>query len=205
MKFNDFLAKLEEFEGYKNVAYKCPAGVWTIGFGRTQNVKEGDKTDRKAEELWLIAELQKLSERIRNYCYEVCDYGWVSEDVLYALTDFTFNCGFENFTKLVQNGTRTLEDVANSIVLYNKANGKVLKGLTKRRKWEQELIRNACGGKNADICFKHRVEGWCRWTGKCQNNYAVCVNSKGVTIKIAEADIMSHEIAIQFVGKKEDK
>ena len=33
---------IKEFEGLRLVAYKCPAGVWTIGYGHTYNVKEGD-------------------------------------------------------------------------------------------------------------------------------------------------------------------
>jgi lysozyme len=43
---------IKKHEGLKLRAYKCPAGVWTIGYGHTQNVKEGDViTTKQAEDL----------------------------------------------------------------------------------------------------------------------------------------------------------
>ena len=38
---NDCINAIKQFEGFSSVAYKCPAGVWTIGYGHTGNVYKG--------------------------------------------------------------------------------------------------------------------------------------------------------------------
>ena len=49
---DDFVRKVAEFEGLRTKAYKCPGGVWTIGYGHTEGVKPGQRcTRRQAEAL----------------------------------------------------------------------------------------------------------------------------------------------------------
>ena len=58
---------IKKFEGCKLTAYKCPAGVWTIGYGHTKGVKKGQKiTKEEAEEL-LKQDLQKFVDHVRYY------------------------------------------------------------------------------------------------------------------------------------------
>ena len=53
MKISDKGIKLiKEFEGLRLEAYKCPAGVWTIGHGHTKGVMEGDKITDEELDLW---------------------------------------------------------------------------------------------------------------------------------------------------------
>lgn len=47
---NTLIEAIKRFEGFRGTAYKCPAGVWTIGYGHTVGVKHGDKmTEGEAE------------------------------------------------------------------------------------------------------------------------------------------------------------
>ena len=50
---NTLIKKLKEFEGYRDVAYKCPAGVWTCGHGHTQGVTKGTTCTEEQAERWL--------------------------------------------------------------------------------------------------------------------------------------------------------
>lgn len=202
MTFNDFVAKVQKFEGYSANAYKCPAGKWTIGYGRTAGVNEGDITTVEIEVNWLVDRLMTDRAYVTNYIHENTewdlDLSYYNNTVL-ALTDFVFNCGRANFAKLLSG--RSLLEVADAITLYNKAGGKVLKGLVARRDWERDLILYEVQ-QPAQIAFKLPIKGWVTWQGKCLNDHAVCKDKYGRTILVPESNIMSLELPIQFIGKK---
>lgn len=131
------------FEGCKLVAYKCPAGVWTIGYGHTGLV-DGKKiisgmciTDVKAEQL-LKQDCQKFANYVDDRNLVPMPLNIYQRD---ALISFAFNCGQGNLKTLCAN--RTTEQIADKILLYNKAGGKVLPGLTRRREAERELFLRA--------------------------------------------------------------
>ena len=52
------LEMIKRFEGCRLQAYKCPAGVWTIGYGHTAGVKQGQVITQAQADEYLIAELQ---------------------------------------------------------------------------------------------------------------------------------------------------
>lgn len=139
MNYEKFIDKIKEFEKFKARAYICPAGVVTIGFGRTENVKLGDITTEASEDKWLRLRLAKDEKEIRSYLKEH-GYKNVKEYQIEALTSFTYNCGLGNFYKLTDNGNRTLKQIGDKINAYNKGGGKVLGGLVKRRAWETDLF-----------------------------------------------------------------
>ena len=57
---------IKHFEGCELYAYKCPAGVWTIGYGSTKGVKEGDTiTQEEADEL-LLHEMEEYEGYIND-------------------------------------------------------------------------------------------------------------------------------------------
>ena len=66
-------------------------------------------------------------------------YDWDSDQIT-ALTSFTYNLGAGNLEKLLEGGSRGDEEISNMILEYNKAGGKVLPGLVKRRKAEAALF-----------------------------------------------------------------
>ena len=143
MTINDLCNKIEEFEGFRAQAYICPAGVPTIGFGRTEGVNINMTADIEAERKWLHNYVNIMYERVMNYCNNRYNYNF-NENQLLALTDFAFNLGFAKLTQLTASGTRTPKVIASKILEYDKArvNGvlKPLKGLTARRKWEYDLF-----------------------------------------------------------------
>ena len=126
---------IKQYEGCRLTAYKCPAGVWTIGYGHTgSDVKDGlTITPVKAEQL-LKADLAKFEKHVQNFDSK---YHW-NQNEFDALVSFAFNVGSIN--QLTANKTRTKAQIAQAMLLYNKANGKVLPGLTKRRQAERQLF-----------------------------------------------------------------
>ena len=132
---------IKEFEGFRENAYKCPAGVWTIGYGWTHGVKEGDTiTESEASKL-VQKEVDKIAEQIR-LSLEYGVFEKLSENQVCALIDFVYNLGIGNFRtstlrKLIQEGN--FEDAGKQFERWNKAGGKVLEGLTRRRIAEKEL------------------------------------------------------------------
>lgn len=128
---------IKSFEGYVDHAYKCPAGVWTIGYGRTTGVKPGMTCTKAQAEEWLQQDLLLFETAVRAWSYL---YKW-NENEVGALTSFTYNCGTGSLNNLLKHGTRSREEIRKAILLYNKdINGKYLAGLARRRKAELELF-----------------------------------------------------------------
>lgn len=128
------LSLIKQFEGCRLTAYKCPAGVWTIGYGHTAGVKQGQKITQEQADGLLTEDLQKYEKKVDKYDGRY----WWNQNEFDALVSFAFNVG--SIDQLTANGTRSRAVIAEKILLYNKAAGKVLSGLTKRRKAEQELF-----------------------------------------------------------------
>lgn len=125
---------IKQFEGCRLTAYKCPAGVWTIGYGHTSGVREGQKITQAQADVYLAMDLAKYEANVNKYFNK---YSW-NQNEFDALVSFAFNVG--SIDQLTANGTRSRTVIVEKILLYNKAAGKVLSGLTKRRKAEQELF-----------------------------------------------------------------
>ena len=123
---------IKSFEGCSLVAYKCPANVWTIGYGHTQGVTQGMSITQKQADEYLKADLAKYEKYVEDTKLVL------NENQFSALVSFAYNCGNGNLKKLIAN--RTLSEIAEAMLLYKKANGVVLNGLVRRRKAERELF-----------------------------------------------------------------
>lgn len=128
------LKLIEEFEGCRLVAYQDVVGVWTIGYGHTRNVKKGQVITKEQAEHYLIQDVAKAEKNVSKYHDK---YKW-NQNQFDALVSFAFNIG--GIDQLVANGTRTVKQISDKILLYNKAGGKVVSGLTRRRKAEKQLF-----------------------------------------------------------------
>ena len=132
---------IKDFEGFREIAYKCPAGVWTYGYGWTHGVKEGDTiTEEKASEL-VEQEVIKIAEQVKDVLSEEV-FAKLTENQVCALIDFVYNLGLGNFKestlcKMIKNGQ--IMEAGNQFERWVKAGGKVLPGLVKRREAEKEL------------------------------------------------------------------
>lgn len=143
MKISDDGIKLiRQFEGCRLDAYKCPAGVWTIGYGHTGDVRQGQKITAAQAEAYLRVDLEKFEKRVEKYSR----YKW-NQNEFDALVSFAYNAG--SIDQLTNKGKRNRQEIAEAIPKYNKAevNGvkKVLPGLTRRRQAEQELFLGKAG------------------------------------------------------------
>lgn len=126
------------FEGCSLKAYKCPAGVLTIGYGFTGNVRPDDIiTKEEAEEL-LIKTLKKFEDAV-NILVKVP----LNQNQFDALVSFTYNCSInslKNSTLLKLINKHDFIKAADEFLKWNKANGKELAGLTRRREIERKLF-----------------------------------------------------------------
>ena len=127
---------IKQFEGLRLNAYRCPAGRWTIGYGHTRKVKKGMYISEAVATHFLIEDVQRVEPAINSYDGI---YHWTQNE-FDALASFAFNCGIGNLKKLLKYGQRTKSQIADAILLHNKANGRVLRGLVRRRKAERELF-----------------------------------------------------------------
>lgn len=123
---------IKSFESCQLTAYKCPAGVWTIGWGHTAGVAEGQTITQTQADALLALDLEKYEKYVINTGLAL------NQNQFDALVSFTYNCGAGNLKKLIAN--RTLAEIAEAILLYNKSNGVKLSGLVRRRQAERELF-----------------------------------------------------------------
>lgn len=132
---------IKRFEGCHLKAYKCPAGVWTIGFGHTGNdVKEGVVWTQQQADNALKADLKKFENNVNNM---ESQYGYeLSQNQFDALVSFTYNLGNGNLLKLTGFGSRPVEDFPKYMISYVNANGTKLQGLVNRRNAEVELFKS---------------------------------------------------------------
>ena len=127
---------IKQFEGVRLTAYKCPAGVYTIGYGHTRGVQRGMKITEEEASAYLTADLLNSEKAVERYDSV---YHW-NQNEFDALVSFTFNCGADNLRALLRNGRRNRLQIAETLPLYRKAGGKVLKGLERRRAAEKSLF-----------------------------------------------------------------
>lgn len=130
---------IAKYEGCRLEAYKCPAGVWTIGYGHTAGVTQGQTLPSKEAAKALLREDLKKYGGYVNSCKKK---GLITFDLnqnqFDALTSFCYNCGNGSLQKLVKG--RDVATIAEKILAYNKGGGKVLAGLTRRREEERALF-----------------------------------------------------------------
>ena len=127
---------IKKYEGCKLTAYKCPSGVWTIGYGHTSGVVQGMTITQEQADNFLRSDVANAEKYVGQY-NELYHF---SQNEFDALVSFTYNCGAGNFRKLINGGQRTKKEISNAIPRYNKGGGKVLNGLVKRRADEKALF-----------------------------------------------------------------
>lgn len=128
---------VKQFEGCKLTAYVCPAGVLTIGYGSTgPHVKEGMKIDGAQANALLLKDLERFEAGVNRLSKKH------TQGQFDALVSFAFNLGLGNLEKstllkLHNAGKHT--EASDQFKRWNKAGGKVLAGLTRRREAEAAL------------------------------------------------------------------
>lgn len=131
------LALIKQYEGCRLAAYRCAAGVWTIGYGHTAGVHSGMTITQAQADAYLRQDIAKFEGYVNNPAYVPITAN-LNQNQFDALVSFAFNLGAGNLRKLCKG--RTAAQIARTMPNYNKANGKVLAGLKRRRAAEQALF-----------------------------------------------------------------
>lgn len=130
---------IKEFEGFEAKAYKCPGDKWTIGYGFTEGVKQGDKIALEQANLRLKLELVKYEQCIKESVYRE-----LTDNEFSALVCFIYNIGceaFKNSTMLKYlNAGMAKSVIAQEFLRWDKVNGKIFPGLKRRRNAEAKLF-----------------------------------------------------------------
>jgi lysozyme len=138
MATEKLIAIVAEFEGFRSKAYKCPAGVWTIGYGETKGVKPGDTVAEPAAR-------EQLSRRLDEFQQGVVKSlagAKYTQNQLDAMTSLAYNIGltaFQRSSVCRHHRTRDYTAAKNSFALWVKAAGRTLPGLVRRRAAEAAL------------------------------------------------------------------
>lgn len=134
---------IEEFEGIKLKAYRCPSGVPTIGIGTTRyddgsKVKLGDEITLDYAEVLYKRDVDRVREEIDELVVPS-----LTRNQADALVSLVYNIGitaFRNSTLLEKiNKNPNSKSIKREFMEWTYSNGKKLKGLTRRRKAEVEL------------------------------------------------------------------
>jgi lysozyme len=129
------------FESFTKNAYKCPGGTWTIGYGHTSGVKEGDKLpDHKTGVRLLKQDLNNAANVVRKNFAQTP----LTQAQFDALTSLAFNCP----SALKQGDSRFAKHVALAIPKINTE-----RDPDKKLAMEKRLISHLCRYSNADGQF----------------------------------------------------
>lgn len=131
------LNQIKKHEGLRLQAYKCSAGVWTIGYGHTEDVSEGDTCTEEDAEKWLLQDV-KFAERAVNRQRLA-----INQHQFDALVSFVFNVGegaFKTSTLLKKIKANPNDpSIADEFAKWRYAGGNVVAGLVTRRENESNL------------------------------------------------------------------
>ena len=133
------ISLIQKFEGCELEAYQCSAGVWTIGYGHTKDVVEGMTITKEQAEQMLVDELHEYENYINEYVTVA-----LSQNQFDALVSWVYNLGPANLkvsTMLKVLNKGQYEEVPAQMKRWNKAGGKVLEGLIRRREAEACLFK----------------------------------------------------------------
>jgi lysozyme len=133
------VALIKKFEGCELEAYQCSANVWTIGYGHTRGVKEGDEISADKAEYILLEDLIEFEK----YVDQLVTVS-LNQDQFDALVAWTFNLGPTNLkesTMLLRLNDGKYDEVPAEMARWNRSGGEVLEGLKRRRKAEGLLFQ----------------------------------------------------------------
>ena len=186
---------IKRWEGCRLTAYQDIVGVWTIGYGTTNadkgitgiTIQSGLTITQQQAEEWLLESIKmKYLPKVEKYNYK---YNF-NQNQIDALTSFAYNIG--SIDQLTANGTRSISEISKHILAYNTAGGKVVQGLTNRRKEEKalfdkevEVVDNV--GKDVD-----KVSDWAKtaWEWCKEAGYLDGTNPKGLVNREMMAQII---------------
>jgi lysozyme len=138
------LQLIRKYEGYKSTPYRCPAGLYTVGYGHVignglQLPDEWNRTLSLGEINELLrTDLVRFERGVLRYCPV-----YLTQSQFDALVSFSFNLGLgvlQRSTLRQKILRKDGEGAAKELLKYDKVGGRPLKGLTRRRQAEYRLF-----------------------------------------------------------------
>lgn len=145
---NKGLELIKSYEGCRLSAYKCPAGVWTIGYGHTSGVYEGMVISQAQADQFLFEDVQRFVNAVNQYQARFN----FNQNEFDALVSFTYNCGAGSLAN-VMSCCNTKQEIAEECKLYNKGGGVVLAGLVRRREEEYKLFMSGSSSSSSSSSY----------------------------------------------------
>lgn len=146
------LELIKKYEGCNLKAYRCPAGVFTIGYGSTrylngEPVREGDVITQEEANALFKDSVDKFEYQVKMIIGDTLK-AILPESAISALVSLAYNIGITAFAKstllkVIKQNKNNLRDIEFQWNRWNKANGKVLNGLVKRREEEFAIYKKA--------------------------------------------------------------
>lgn len=128
---------IKQFEGLRLEAYLCPAGIWTIGYGHTSGVSPNSFITIQEADEYLHRDVAAIEMQLNKLNLSLRQCQWD------AIVSFGFNVGIGNFKASTLLAKIRINPDDNSIIdeflRWVYANGKVMRGLQKRRLTEMKL------------------------------------------------------------------
>lgn len=128
---------IKQFEGLRLEAYLCPAGIWTIGYGHTSGVSPNSFITIQEADEYLHRDVAAIEMQLNKLNLSLRQCQWD------AIVSFVFNVGIGNFKASTLLAKIRINPYDNSIIdeflRWVYANGKVMRGLQKRRLTEMKL------------------------------------------------------------------
>ena len=147
-KFNNSkqiaMKTIKSFEGCRLKAYKCSAGVWTIGYGHTAGVKEGMEITQEQAETYFENDIMEFLSPVQKEVGNICNANQIA-----ALTSFAFNIGNEalrksTLLKVINKNPNNFPEIEKQFMRWVFAGSKIpLAGLKNRRIAEFNLYKKA--------------------------------------------------------------
>lgn len=136
---NAGIALIKRWEGCKLQAYQDSVGIWTIGYGHTASATPNQKITQERAEQLLRADLATFEKGVSDACAKI----QLAQHQFDALVSFAYNVGLGNLrrsTLLRKLLAGDAPGAADQFPLWNKAGGRVLKGLVNRRAAERAMF-----------------------------------------------------------------
>lgn len=177
---------IKKFEGCRLTAYRCAAGVPTIGYGHTAGVKIGQSITQEQAEQYLRNDLKKFEQMVMKYDSK---YHW-NQNQFDALVSFAYNIG--SIDQLTDNGKRDYKTISEKILEYNKitVNGKkvVSKGISERRAVEKDLFLSRVQEEPSNIQAAEASPGHVQMNYQPGHTYTVAAEGLRIRSKKANQD-----------------
>lgn len=133
------IALIAHFEGFRSKAYVCAGGKWTIGYGHTKGVQEGDVCSEAEALRYLREDVENAERAVIKWVHAP-----LKQNQFDALVSFTFNVGVGNFAasallKEVNCDADNFADIRPRFMAWVYAKKRKLDGLVRRRKAEADM------------------------------------------------------------------